>query len=67
VSEWVVMHPSLDKKCPVMINRRPYGRPIVRTGILGNLDLYECPKGHRTTLAAKKEEAEFENIDYGEA
>ena len=57
------MHPSLDKKCPVMMNRRPCGLPIVRTGILGDLDLYECPKGHRTTLAAKKEEAEFENKD----
>jgi hypothetical protein len=44
----------LDNKCPVMINRRPCGLPIVRTGILGDLDLYECPKGHRTTLAAKK-------------
>ena len=61
------MHPSLDKKCPVMIDRRPCGLPIVRTGILGDFDLYECPKGHRTTLAAKKEEAEFENKDYGQA
>lgn len=58
------MHPSLDKKCPVVINRRPCGLPIVRTGILGDLDLYECPS---TTLAAKKEEAEFENNDYGQA
>jgi hypothetical protein len=61
------MHPSLDKKCQVMINRRPCGLPIGRTGILGDLDLYECPKGQRTTLAAKKEEAEFENKDYGQA
>ena len=61
------MHPSLNKKCAVMINRRPCGLPIVRTGILGDLDLYECPKDQRTTLAAKKEEAEFENKDYGQA
>ena len=27
----------------------------------------ECPKGHRTTLAAQKEEAEFEKKDYGQA
>ena len=61
------MHPLLDKKGPGMINRRPCGLPIVRTGILGDLDLYECPKGRRTTLAAKKEEAEFETNDYGQA
>ena len=34
---------------------------------LGNLGLYECPKGHRTTLAAKKEEAEFETKDSSQA
>jgi hypothetical protein len=37
-----------------VINRGRCGLPIVRAGILGDLDLYVCPKGHRTTLAAKK-------------
>ena len=48
------MLPLLDKKCPVVVNGHPCGLPIVRTGTLGELDVYECPQGHRTTLAAKK-------------
>ena len=57
------MHPLLDKKCPVVVNGHPCGLLMVRTGTLGELDVYECHQGHRTTLAAKKEEAESE--DYG--
>jgi hypothetical protein len=55
------MHPLLDKKCPVVVNGHPCGLPIVWTGTLGELDVYECPQGHRTTLAAKKEEAKSED------
>ncbi len=58
------MHPLLDKKCPVVVNGHPCGLSIVRTGTLAELDVYECPQGHRTTLAAKKEEAKSE--DYGQ-
>ena len=43
----------MDKKCPVVVNGRPCGLSIVRTGTLGELDVYECPKGHRTTFAAR--------------
>jgi hypothetical protein len=51
---------ELDKKCPVVVNGRPSGLSILRTGNLGELDVYECPKGHRTTLAAKKDESKSE-------
>src|SRR4029077_3280439 len=59
------MLPLLDKKCPVVVNGHPCGLPIVRTGTLGELDVYECPQGHRTTLAAKKEEAKIRRLRPG--
>ena len=66
VSEWVVVQPSLDKKCPVVVNRRPCGLPLVRTGTLGDtpspsLDVYECPKGHPHDFGPQRGRAQIRN------
>jgi CheY-like chemotaxis protein len=46
------------RKCTVLVNRRPCGLPLVRTGVLDDslgpsFDVYECAKGHKTYHRSK--------------
>ena len=50
----------MDKKCPAVVTGHPCGLPIIRTGTLGELDVYECPKGDRTTFATQTDESKSE-------
>ena len=56
----------MDKKCPVVVSGHPCGLSIIRTGTLGELDVYECPMGHRTTFAAQKDEGEGKKLPSNE-